>query len=90
MCSSEVCKTEDLDSKVTESLEKMNRKLYTLLARMTDVKEEHEVSRLEELDKEVEQIWKSLEGTNQKIDALLVRLTDIKKDLQNAKTSAKF
>lgn len=56
MCSSEVCKTEDLDSKVTESLEKMNRKLYTLLARMTDVKEEHEVSRLEELDKEVEQI----------------------------------
>lgn len=90
MCSREVCKIEDLDSKVTESLEKTNRKLYTLFARMTDLKEDYEVSRLEEFDEEVENIWKSLERTNQKIDALLVRLTDIKKDLQNAKTSAKF
>jgi len=42
---------------------------------MTDVKEQHDVSRLEELDMEVQQI---LEGTNQKLDALLTRLSGSK------------
>ena len=50
------CTIEDLDRKVTEvteGLQETNRKLNTLLARMTDVKEKHEVSRLEEHYKEL-------------------------------------
>ena len=85
MCPREVCKTEDLDSKVSKSLEKTNRKLKSLLAVMADVKEEHDVSRLQEHYKQIEKVWESLEGTNQKLDALLESLIDIKKDLPSAK-----
>ena len=74
------CSREDLDSKVSQSMEKTNRKLYTLLTRMTDMKEQYELSRFEELDKGVEEIWQGLEATNQKLNNLLAILTDVKKD----------
>ena len=79
MCPREVRKIEDLDRKATKSLEMTNWKLKALLAAMTDVKEECEVSRLD-YDKEVENI---LEGTNQKLDTLLVKLLESKKEVQN-------
>ena len=88
MCSREVRKTSDLNNKVRKSLEKTNRKLKTALAVITDVKEEHEVSRLEELDKEVEEIQGYLEKTNQKLDALITRSIGVKNDLQIARTAA--
>lgn len=67
MCPREV---EDLDSKLTKSLENTNRKLYSLL---------------EELAKNVEKNRESLEETKNKLDALSARLTDSKVDQQNAK-----
>ncbi len=67
MCPREVA---DLESKLAKSLEKTNRKVYSLL---------------DGLIKDVEKNRESLEKTNQKLDALLARLTDSKEDQQNAK-----
>ena len=54
--------------KVEDRIEALDRKLNTVLARMTYVKEENEVWKLEKHYEEVEKVWEILDRTNQKLE----------------------